>query len=38
MKMKETDKAKQSFKEVIRLGPQSETARLASNYLKIINK
>lgn len=38
MKMKETDKAKQSFMEVIRLAPQSETARLASNYLKIINK
>jgi type IV pilus assembly protein PilF len=38
MKTKEIDKAKQSFKEVVRLAPLSETARLASNYLKIINK
>ncbi len=38
MKIKETDKAKQSFKEVVRLAPLSETARLASNYLKILNK
>ena len=38
MKMKETDKARQSFKEAVRLAPQNETARLASNYLKIINK
>lgn len=37
MKMKDTAKAKQSFLEVIRLAPQSETARLARNYLKIIN-
>jgi len=37
MKMKETDKAKQSFSEVVRLAPQSETARLANNYLQIIN-
>jgi hypothetical protein len=36
--MKETDKAKQSFNEVIRLAPQSETARLAGKYLKIINE
>jgi len=38
MKMKETAKAKQSFLEVVRLAPQSETARLANNYLKIIEK
>jgi Tfp pilus assembly protein PilF len=38
MKMKETAKAKKSFLEVIRLSPQSETGRLASNYLKIISK
>jgi tetratricopeptide (TPR) repeat protein len=38
MKMKETEKAKQSFNEVIRLAPQSETARLAGKYLKIINE
>ncbi len=38
MKMKETREAKKAFLEVIRLAPQSETARLAGNYLKIINK
>lgn len=38
MKIKETDKAKQSFLEVLRLAPQSETGRLAKDYLKIINK
>lgn len=37
MKMKETDKAKQSFVEVVRLAPKSETARLANNYLQVIN-
>ena len=37
MKLKETDKAKQSFSEVVRLAPKSETARLANNYLQIIN-
>ena len=37
MKMKETDKAKQSFSEVVRLAPQSETARLANKYLQVIN-
>jgi Tfp pilus assembly protein PilF len=38
MKMKETAKAKDSFQEVVNLAPQSETARLARNYLKIINE
>jgi len=38
MKMKATVKAKQSFMEVVRLAPQSEVARLANNYLKIINQ
>jgi len=38
MKMKDTDAAKQSFKEVIRLAPDSEQARLSANYLKIIGK
>lgn len=38
MKMKDTEKAKQSFMEVIRLAPQSETARLAGDYLKILSK
>lgn len=38
MKMKDPDKAKQSFMEVVRLAPQSETARLANNYLKMIDK
>lgn len=38
MKIKEPIKAKQSFLEVIRLDPQSESARLAEDYLKIINK
>jgi Tfp pilus assembly protein PilF len=37
MKMNDTEKAKMSFQEVIRLAPQSEIARLAKNYLKIIN-
>lgn len=38
MKMKETDKAKKSFLEVLRLAPGSESARLAADYLKIISK
>jgi type IV pilus biogenesis/stability protein PilW len=38
MKMKDPEKAKQSFAEVIRLAPQSDNARLAGNYLMIINK
>ncbi len=38
MKMKDTEKAKQAFQEVVRLSPESETARLANDYLKIINK
>lgn len=38
MKMKETAAAKKAFLEVIRIAPQTETARLAANYLKIINK
>lgn len=36
MKMKEPAKAKKAFTEVVRLAPQSETARLAVNYLKIL--
>jgi len=38
MKMKETDEAKKSFMEVIRLAPGSELAKLSGNYLKIIGK
>lgn len=38
MKIKDTEKAKQAFLEVIRLAPQGETARLARDYLKIIEK
>ena len=38
MKMKDTDAAKKSFKEVMRLAPDSEQARLSANYLKIIGK
>lgn len=38
MKMKETSKAKEEFLEVLRLAPGSESARLASGYLKIIDK
>lgn len=38
MKMKETLKAKQAFLKVLSLAPQSETARLARDYLAIINK
>ncbi len=38
MKIKDAEKAKLAFREVVRLAPQSETARLANNYLKIINK
>lgn len=38
MKTKEPAKAKNAFLEVIRLAPKSESARLAANYLKIINK
>ena len=37
MKLKEPAQAKKAFLEVIRLAPQSETARLAVNYLKIVN-
>ncbi len=36
MKLKDTVQAKNSFKEVVRLAPQSDTARLANNYLKIL--
>jgi tetratricopeptide (TPR) repeat protein len=38
MKMKDTEKAKKAFLEVVRLAPEGETARLAGNYLKIISK
>lgn len=38
MKMKETEKAKQAFLEVIKLAPKTEISRLAANYLKIIGK
>ncbi len=38
MKMKETDKAKKEFLEVLRLAPRSESARLAGGYLKIIDQ
>ncbi len=38
MKMKEIGKAKQAFLEVMSLAPETEPARLAENYLKIINK
>lgn len=38
MKMKETAKAKQAFLDVIRLAPQSNAAKLASDYLKIIDE
>jgi tetratricopeptide (TPR) repeat protein len=38
MKTKEPAKAKKAFLEVIRLDPKSENARLAVNYLKIINQ
>ena len=38
MKMKDTTEAKKSFREVIRLAPGSELARLSGNYLKIIGK
>jgi Tfp pilus assembly protein PilF len=38
MKMKDTEKAKMAFHEVVRLAPEGETARLAGNYLKIISK
>ena len=38
MKMKEINKAKDEFLEVLRLAPGSESARLASGYLKIIDK
>lgn len=36
MKLKETGKAKAAFETVIRLAPQSDSARLARNYLKIV--
>lgn len=38
MKIKDTVRAKKAFLEVVRLAPQSDSARLAANYLKIINK
>lgn len=38
MKMKESVKANISFREVVRLAPQSELAKLAGQYLKIINE
>jgi Tfp pilus assembly protein PilF len=38
MKMKEADKARKSFREVIRLAPTSDSARLATKYLKIIDE
>ncbi len=38
MKMKETEKAKQAFLEVLKLAPKTEISRLAANYLKIISK
>lgn len=38
MKVKETDKARQSFHEVIRRDPQSDSAGLATKYLKIIDE
>ena len=38
MKMKDPMLAKKAFQEVLRLDPQSDTARLAANYLKIIDK
>lgn len=38
MKIKDTEEAKKSFQEVIRLAPGSELARLSENYLKIIGQ
>ena len=38
MKLKDADKARTSFREVIRLDPQSDSARLATKYLKIIDE
>lgn len=38
MKMQDPAQAKKSFLEVIRLAPQSDYARLADSYLKIINQ
>lgn len=38
MKMKETEKANLAFREVVRLAPESESAKLAGKYLKIINE
>ncbi len=38
MKLKEADKARLSFREVIRLAPQSDSARLATKYLKILDE
>lgn len=38
MKLKEADNARTSFREVIRLAPQSDSARLATKYLKIIDE
>jgi len=36
MKMQDTVRAKRAFNEAVQLAPASETARLANNYLKII--
>ena len=38
MKIKDTEEAKKSFQEVIRLAPGSELARLSEKYLKIIGQ
>ena len=38
MKLKEADNARKSFREVLRLDPQSDSARLATKYLKIIDE
>jgi type IV pilus biogenesis/stability protein PilW len=38
MKIRDTEEAKKSFQEVIRLAPGSELARLSENYLKIIGQ
>ncbi|MCK4536314.1 MAG: tetratricopeptide repeat protein, partial [Desulfuromonadales bacterium] len=36
MKARNTDQARQAFLEVVRLSPESEQARLATSYLKIL--
>ncbi len=38
LKMKETENAKKSFLEVLKLAPKTELSRLSANYLKIISK